>query len=64
MKTFNMTRPLTAAMGLGLALNYATFLLVLRLSETASAQPVLALVPATAAGMVVNFLSSRHILHR
>jgi len=28
------------------------------------AQPVLALVPATAAGMVVNFLSSRHILHR
>lgn len=52
------------AMGLGLAINYATFLLALRLSETAAAQPVLALVPATAAGMVVNFLSSRHILHR
>ena len=52
------------AMGLGLALNYATFLLVLRLSETAAAHPVLALVPATAAGMVVNFLGSRHILHR
>ncbi|MAE90913.1 GtrA family protein [Salipiger bermudensis] len=52
------------AMGLGLAINYATFLLALRLSEAAAAQPVLALVPATAAGMVVNFLSSRHILHR
>ncbi|WP_417742686.1 GtrA family protein [Salipiger sp.] len=52
------------AMGFGLAINYATFLLVLRLSETASAQPVLALVPATAAGMGVNFLGSRRILHR
>lgn len=53
-----------AAMALGLGVNYAVFLAALALSETARALPVLALIPATAAGMVVNFISARYVLNR
>ncbi|EIE49090.1 GtrA family protein [Citreicella sp. 357] len=53
-----------AAMALGLAVNYTAFLAVLSVSDIARALPVLALVPATAAGMVVNFISARHVLNR
>ncbi len=53
-----------AAMGLGLAVNYAVYLLALRISDAALAQPVLALIPATAAGMGANFLTARHVLNR
>lgn len=53
-----------AAMALGLAVNYAVFLAVLSISDIARALPVLALIPATAAGMVVNFISARHVLNR
>ncbi|MDH3265071.1 MAG: GtrA family protein [Paracoccaceae bacterium] len=52
------------AMSVGLAVNYAVFVTVLHLSDTAAALPVLALVPATLSGMVVNFLTSRRILHK
>lgn len=51
-----------AAMGLGLTVNYLVFLLVIALSETAMAWPVLALVPATLAGMGLNFLTASRIL--
>lgn len=50
------------AMSFGLAVNYAVFVVVIRLNDIASAYPVLALVPATLAGMVINFLFSRRIL--
>ncbi|WP_171123164.1 MULTISPECIES: GtrA family protein [unclassified Ruegeria] len=50
------------AMSFGLAVNYAVFVALIRLNETAGAYPVIALVPATLAGMVINFLFSRRIL--
>lgn len=53
-----------AAMSLGLAINGGVFLLVLALSDTARAAPVLALVPATATGMLANFVTARRILDR
>lgn len=53
-----------AAMSLGLAVNYSVFLLVLRLSAVAASWPVLALVPATLAGMGLNYLTSSRILKR
>lgn len=53
-----------SAMMLGLAINYAVFLIVLRMSATAEEIPALALVPATLCGMAANFLTSRRILHR
>ncbi len=70
--TFRTTRPpriaeflsYLSAMALGLAINYAVFVAVIRASDLATAWPVLALVPATLAGMVVNFLTSRRILDR
>ena len=52
------------AMALGLAVNYGTFVLVIYASDLASEMPVLALVPATLAGMALNFLTSRRILAR
>lgn len=70
--TFRTTRPpdlgeflrYLSAMMLGLAINYAVFVLVLNASARAAALPVLALVPATLCGMAANFLTSRRILHR
>lgn len=70
--TFRTSRPASlaefthylSAMAVGLAVNYGVFVAVLRLSETAAAVPALALVPATLAGMVVNFLTSRRILNK
>ena len=53
-----------AAMSFGLAVNYTVFLLVIWASDIASAWPILALVPATLAGMVLNFITSRLILSR
>ena len=52
------------AMSFGLAVNYGVFLTVLAMSPLAVRIPLLALVPATASGMVVNFLTSRRILDR
>jgi putative flippase GtrA len=70
--TFRTSRPASlaeflsylSAMAIGLAVNYSVFVAVLRVSAAAAAVPVLALVPATLSGMVVNFLTSRRILHR
>lgn len=53
-----------SAMAAGLAVNYAVFVAVLRWSALAAALPVVALVPATLAGMVVNFVTARRILGR
>lgn len=53
-----------SAMAAGLAVNYAVFVAVLRWSDLAAGMPVLALVPATLAGMVVNFVTARRILGR
>ncbi len=50
------------AMSFGLAVNYAVFVALIRLNEIAGAYPVLALVPSTLAGMIINFLFSRRIL--
>ena len=50
------------AMSFGLAVTYAVFVAVIRLNDIAGTYPVLALVPATLAGMVINFLFSRRIL--
>jgi putative flippase GtrA len=50
------------AMSFGLAVNYAVFVAVIRLNEVAGAYPVIALVPSTLAGMIINFLFSRRIL--
>jgi putative flippase GtrA len=54
----------TAAMGLGAGVNWAVFLTCLAVVPVTTAYPVLALVPATAAAMVVNFVMSRAILMR
>lgn len=70
--TFRSSRPPSlaeflhylSAMLLGLAINFAVFLIVLWLSDSAAALPVLALVPATLCGMAANFLTSRMILDR
>ncbi|MDX1742041.1 MAG: GtrA family protein [Ruegeria sp.] len=51
------------AMSFGMAVNYTVFVAVIRLNDIASTYPVLALVPSTLAGMVINFLFSRRILH-
>jgi putative flippase GtrA len=53
-----------SAMALGLAANFAVFVGVIHLSPLAAGLPILALVPATLAGMVINFLTSRRILDR
>ncbi|MBU2963180.1 GtrA family protein [Citreicella sp. C3M06] len=53
-----------AAMALGLGINYAVFVAVLAAAPLAQGWPVLALIPATAAGMIANFLSARHVLNR
>ncbi len=53
-----------SAMALGLAANFAVFAGVIRLSLFAADLPILALVPATLSGMVINFLTSRRILDR
>ena len=70
--TFRTSRPPSlgeflgylSAMAVGLVINYAVFVGTLAVSALAASLPVLALVPATLAGMVANFLSSRHILDR
>ncbi len=52
------------AMSFGLVVNYAVFLAVIWASDLARDWPVLALIPATLAGMVLNFVTSRIILGR
>lgn len=54
----------TAAMSLGLAVNYLVFVIVIQLSPLANSFPVIALVPATLSGMIINFLTSRRLLDR
>lgn len=53
-----------AAMSFGLSINYAVFVIALGIWPLLADWPVLALVPATLAGMIVNFVTSRHILNR
>ena len=50
------------AMIIGLSANLVTFIIIVSLSQIAADVPVLALVPATAAGMVSNFVLGRMIL--
>ena len=52
------------AMSFGLAVNYAVFLAVIWAWDLARDWPVIALVPATLAGMILNFITSRLILSR
>lgn len=52
------------AMSLGLVLNYAVFVVAINISYLAQNFPALALIPATLAGMIVNFVTSRSILDR
>ena len=70
--TFTTTKPpslseflqYVLAMGLGLAINYGTFLLALATSETIRANPILGLALATIVAMSVNFLTARFLLNR
>ncbi len=51
-----------SAMLIGLTVNYVVFVMVILFSATAQSFPPLALVPATLAGMVINFFAARRIL--
>jgi len=51
-----------SAMSFGWFINLAVFVVVIFVSDLARGIPALALIPAAAAGMIVNFLTSRHIL--
>jgi len=52
------------AMGLGIAVNFGVYWLVLWLSESARAMPVVAAAIATMTAMTLNFFSARFLLHR
>ncbi len=54
----------TSAMGLGLAVNFIVFVLLVNLSVLARDFPVLALVPATLSGMTINFITALRILDK
>jgi putative flippase GtrA len=53
-----------AAMGLGGLVNYGTYAVLITLFELFRAQPWLAVAAGTGAGLAVNFVTARHILHR
>jgi putative flippase GtrA len=70
--TFRTTKPASffeflsylGGLQIGLLTNFSTFFLVLYLSDTASAYPIIALAIATLAGMTINFMVSRRILKK
>ena len=52
------------AMSVGLAVNYATYLVMLWFFNVTYENPVLALIPASLAGTIVNFATSKKVLDR